>query len=67
MAKPEPPKMAPIDHSLLARLRTARNGKLDDLVKLQFEIAELDGEIAWLERFPQVERIIRSLMGKSNA
>ena len=57
--------MAPVDHSLLARLKAVRNGKLDELVKLQFEISELDAEIGWLERFPQVERIIRSLLGKA--
>ena len=57
--------MAPVDHSLLARLKAVRNGKLDELVKLQFEISELDAEIGWLERFPLVERIIRSLMGKA--
>ena len=63
---PEPPKIVPpADHSLLARLKTVRNGKLDELVKLQFEISELDAEIGWLERFPLVERIIRSLMGKA--
>lgn len=65
MAKQELPKIPPVDHSLLARLKAVRNGKLDELVKLQFEIGELDGEISWLERFPVVERIIRSLMGKA--
>jgi len=66
VARQEAPKIAPpVDHSLLARLKTVRSGKLDELVKLQFDLAELDGEIAWLERFPQVERIIRSLMGRA--
>lgn len=65
MARQEAPKISPpVDHSLLARLKQVRNGKLDELVKLQFEISELDAEIGWLERFPLVERIIRSLMGK---
>lgn len=65
MRKPEPPIAPPPDHSLLARLKTLRNGKLDELARLQFELSELDAEIGWLERFPQVERIIRSLLGKA--
>lgn len=65
MRKPEPPIAPPPDHSLLARLKAVHNGKLNDLVKLQFELSELDAEIGWLERFPQVERIIRSLLGKA--
>ena len=65
MARQEAPKISPpIDHSLLARLKAVRNGKLNDLVKLQFEIGELDAQISWLERFPHVEGIIRSLLGK---
>ena len=64
MSKPPAPIAPPVDHSLLARLKAVRDGKLNDLVKLQFEISELDAEIGWLERFPMVERIIRSLMGK---
>jgi hypothetical protein len=65
MPRAEIPKIPPPDHSLLARLKTLRNGKLDELAKLQFELSELDAEIGWLERFPQVERIIRSLLGKA--
>jgi hypothetical protein len=63
--KPTIPAPAPqVDHSLIARLRTVRNGKLNDLVKLQGELSDLDSQISWLERFPQVEAILRSLMGK---
>jgi hypothetical protein len=60
------PAPAPqVDHSLIARLKAIRSGKLNDLVKLQFELGELDAQISWLERFPHVEGIIRSLLGKA--
>jgi hypothetical protein len=61
---PTAPPPPPVDHSLLGRLRQGRNAKLNELAKLNSELLELDAQISWLERFPQVEAIIRSLMGR---
>jgi hypothetical protein len=48
----------------LDRLKLLRSQKVDELMKLNDEVVTLDTNIAWLERFPQAERIIELLRAR---
>jgi len=56
---PAPNPMCPL--SLGERLGLIRATKESQLQALAAELVELDTQIAWLKRFPQVEKIIASL------
>ena len=45
----------------LDRLKAVRDSKMNEFAKLNFEIAELDSQIGYLERLPMIERIVESL------
>jgi hypothetical protein len=61
--RPEPQPQPTSRPSVIHLLQKVREGKFNELVKLNAEVIELDTQIGWLERFPQVERIIESLRG----
>jgi hypothetical protein len=61
-----PPATSASPHALtnLDRLKLIRSQKVDELMKLNDEVVTLDTNIAWLERFPQAERIIELLRAR---
>jgi hypothetical protein len=46
------------------RLEMVRSEKESHVQVLNAELVELDAQVAWLKRFPQVERIIELLRGR---
>jgi hypothetical protein len=47
--------------STLDRLKTLRDSYVNELQSMNARVVKLDAQIAWLERFPQVEEILVSL------
>lgn len=50
--------------TLLQKLKAARDAKANEVMKLNAELVALDAQVAWLERFPQVEHIIEALRNR---
>ena len=50
----------------LEKLKLLRDFKSRELQRLNARVVELDAQIAWLERFPQVDEIIKSLRALEN-
>lgn len=46
------------------RLKLMRADKVSLMQQLNAEVLELDSHISWLERFPQVERIVEMLRNR---
>lgn len=55
--QPEPPRAL----TTIERLEVIRRNKEAEMQRLNAELIELDTQVAWLSRFPQIERIIALL------
>lgn len=56
----------PVSRALTAieRLKLIRSGKESELQKLAQDLAELDQVISWMDRFPEVEKIVAYLRNR---
>lgn len=54
----------PLKVTNLDRLKAMREARMNELLKLNFDITQLDHDIGYLERFPMIERIVESLRNR---